>query len=291
MSTFQKIAIALDFSECDHFLLEFAKKYTEPEMLYFVHVIPELSILQKSFSNATQAMEKQKEIHSHILDLINDRIKECYQENIPVHKIEILEGKPYHALAHWIKNHSIDLLMVGKKLKSQHSGITSRKLARHLDIPVVFIPDHPVHQIEKILIPMDFSDFSTLALKHAMPWKQKYPEAQIDLLHIVSVLTADHYYGLSLNPGYNQTIIKEAEKEVLDYLAELEIDPQLLNIKITSADYHQIPYKIHEYIMNENPDLVIMGAKGHSLIENLLVGSVTEGFLDYREIIPILLIR
>ena len=49
----------------------------------------------------------------------------------------------------------------------------------------------------------------------------------------------------------------------------------------------------HLYDMSEEfqTDLIVMGAKGHSPIERLLLGSVVEKFIQINETIPTLIIR
>lgn len=48
---------------------------------------------------------------------------------------------------------------------------------------------------------------------------------------------------------------------------------------------------ILEFGRKEKVDFIIMGAKGHSKVENLLMGSVTEKLLTINDSIPTLVIK
>ena len=48
---------------------------------------------------------------------------------------------------------------------------------------------------------------------------------------------------------------------------------------------------IMEYAKTNNNDLVVMGAKGHTKVELLLMGSVTESFLQLNNSIPTLVVK
>lgn len=46
-----------------------------------------------------------------------------------------------------------------------------------------------------------------------------------------------------------------------------------------------------EYALATNIDFIIMGAKGHSKIKLLMMGSVAEGMLSSNKFLPTLIIR
>ena len=52
-----------------------------------------------------------------------------------------------------------------------------------------------------------------------------------------------------------------------------------------------IPHYIKEYAEENEVDFIVMGAKGHSKVELLLLGSVTEKLLSINNSIPTLIVK
>jgi nucleotide-binding universal stress UspA family protein len=138
---------------------------------------------------------------------------------------------------------------------------------------------------------MDFSDNSVRALEHAFAVKEQFPEAGIQVVHLIRTLTADHYYGLSQVSNYRAEAVQAARSSygnILEKLGESEADAPLVFL---DDNYGNVFRHLWEYTEEQQPDLVVMGAQGHSAMHHFLYGSVTEDFVDYCEGIPILVVR
>ena len=129
--------------------------------------------------------------------------------------------------------------------------------------------------LNKILVPVDFSPPSTLAVNHGAALARKF-RAKLSLLHVVDSPTALLY-----------TFPTEAEKVERQRREQAE---KMLPILISSEDRNDLDVRflvkageVEETIENavheENADVVVMGTHGRTLFGRLLIGSVTQGLL------------
>jgi len=130
-------------------------------------------------------------------------------------------------------------------------------------------------QINKILVPVDFSEYSDNALEYAIMWAESFG-AEITLLHVNTLFHEHHEYE-ELVKNY-QKLIEKHEKEVLEWLkshartiAARKVSVQYELLRSTSA-----PNSILLYLNNRDFDMVIMGTHGRTGLKHLLLGSVAE---------------
>jgi nucleotide-binding universal stress UspA family protein len=128
--------------------------------------------------------------------------------------------------------------------------------------------------IKKILVPIDFSDYSKSALKYAQEFS-KYFSAEIVLIYVVEpmVYPPDFSMGQIAIPTIDIELDKRA-KEELEKLARNEINPDTkfqIVIK-TGKPYVEIIQTASEL----DVDLIIIATHGHSGVEHILFGSTAE---------------
>lgn len=295
MKPIKRAVIALDLSDADRGILQMtnmARKLFDLSKLYFVHIIPDFATPR----NPDLEFHTKFTTDMPVDEAVEKKLKQAIQEHVKIRDseemaIDVIEGKPYRKLAHWAEVKDADLLVFGKKKKSSGSGITARRAARQVGCNLFLIPENPPSTINRILVPMDFSDNSVRALQGALLVQEQYPKAEIQVVHLIRTLTADHYYGLSQVAGYREEALLAARKAYDGILEDLEITESRAPIVFLDDHYGNVFRHLWEYTEEQQPDLVIMGAQGHSAIHNFLYGSVTEDFVDYCEGVPILVVR
>ena len=85
--------------------------------------------------------------------------------------------------------------------------------------------------------------------------------------------------------------IKEAEDKDRNTLEEAKIycENRAVNVK-TELLYGNIAETIIKYARTEQVDLIIVGTKGHGVLEELLMGSVTRNLVSLAHI-PVLVVK
>jgi len=130
------------------------------------------------------------------------------------------------------------------------------------------------NQINKILVPVDFSDYSKSSLRYAVNFS-KYFKAEMILIYVVEpvIYPPDFSMGQIAIPAIN-TEWDQRAKEELDKLAKSEIpgDVKVKTIIKTGKPFMEIIEAAEE----EDIDLIIIATHGHSGVEHILFGSTTE---------------
>ncbi|HLH31145.1 MAG TPA: universal stress protein [Terriglobia bacterium] len=130
-------------------------------------------------------------------------------------------------------------------------------------------------QIKKVLVPVDFSPPSTLAVNHGIALARKF-RAKLSLLHVVESPTALLY---TFPPGAEK--IEAQRKDQAEKMLPAMISPEdqddldaLFLVKTGDVE-DVIEVTAHE----EQADAVVLGTHGRGLFGRLFIGSVTQALL------------
>lgn len=129
-------------------------------------------------------------------------------------------------------------------------------------------------EIKKILVPIDFSDYSKNALKYAVNFSSQF-NADMILVYVIEpvIYPPDFSMGQIALPSVNTEWDLKA-KEELDKLSKSEIPPE---INVTTILKTGKPFfEIIETAAEENVDLIIIATHGHTGVEHILFGSTAE---------------
>jgi universal stress protein A len=147
---------------------------------------------------------------------------------------------------------------------------------------------HPSIQIQRILVPIDFSEHSKNALKYAVPFAEKF-KASIDLLYVVepAIYPADFSFGQIGFPNVEEELRTRGSEE-LENLLSKEIAGKVTSRKIVRTG--KPFYEINQYALEENISLIIIATHGHSGMEHILFGSTAEKVVR-KAPCPVLVVR
>jgi len=129
-------------------------------------------------------------------------------------------------------------------------------------------------QIEKILVPVDFSDYSKHALRYSVNFAQQF-DAELVLISVIEpmIYPADFSMGQVAIPATDQNLSERVEEE-LKNLDEKEIAGKVKSRRIIKSG--KPFYEINETAREEDVDLIIIATHGHTGVEHLLFGSTAE---------------
>jgi nucleotide-binding universal stress UspA family protein len=133
--------------------------------------------------------------------------------------------------------------------------------------------------MKKILVPVDFSKTSLIAVEVAFDIAKK-DGAELILLNVVEEATADSYRisGEWQSENWEDKIftyrLLEKAKKQLEKLVQ---EPRFSAVKITGELRLGNPFHGMNAIVSEHKvDLIVMGTKGHTKLEEMIIGTNTE---------------
>jgi universal stress protein A len=142
--------------------------------------------------------------------------------------------------------------------------------------------------INRILVPIDFSDHSKRALEYAIPFAEQFT-ASIDLIYVVepTMYPADFSFGQVGFPNVEDELRKRGAEE-LDELIGNEIAGRIPAIKVirTGKPF----YEIDQYAEETGIDLIIISTHGHTGVDHILFGSTAEKVVRHAPC-PVLVVR
>lgn len=140
--------------------------------------------------------------------------------------------------------------------------------------------------MKKILVPIDFSEYSENALKAAASLAKKY-NSEIIALHLLGM--SDAYLSKSDNEE-NQKILlfmQLAKRRFDEFLDK----PYLKDVKLKDTINEFMRFEdINDVAQKEQADLIVMGSHGATGLKEVFVGSNTEKVVRTSEI-PVLVVK
>jgi nucleotide-binding universal stress UspA family protein len=127
---------------------------------------------------------------------------------------------------------------------------------------------------KKILVPIDFSEYSLQALKYVADFAKVF-DSEVLLIYVVEpiIYPPDLSIGQIALPTLNYQVDEKA-KEELDRVAKEELDP---NTTVQTIVKLGKPYlEILEVAKVEDVDLIIISTHGHTGVEQILFGSTAD---------------
>lgn len=135
-----------------------------------------------------------------------------------------------------------------------------------------------MHKIEKILVPIDFSENSRVALEYAI-FEATHHRAAIDIMHVYFSprhLSPEMLLDLpqDVKKAMAAHLRKKAEEAMTVFLGALNI-PEELELK-QRLEIGRPMRTIVAIAKRDGHDLIVMGTRGQNRLKNLFLGSVAE---------------
>ncbi len=152
--------------------------------------------------------------------------------------------------------------------------------------------------VQRILVPIDFSDYSVNACRYAIGLAEKL-NAEIKLMHVYynpvvnsMPLTDTYYYQVNMDEIIREIELR-AKTSMEQFYADLKEKIEIDNIQGVKLDYMLVRGIASEEIIAKSeeykPDVIIIGTRGQGERENDLIGSVTAKIIEDAKV-PVLVI-
>ena len=147
-------------------------------------------------------------------------------------------------------------------------------------------------KIEKILVPVDFSENSEKAIQYGVEMARDR-NAGVTFLHVVNQRIVDAVQELNIR-GYKGDFVDAVRKLMKDRANDLEKFVPADWIEGIESEFLIRKGKPSEQIIKtakeQGIDLIIIGSQGHSALAAILVGSVAQDVVHHAPC-PVLIVR
>ncbi|MEO1052218.1 MAG: universal stress protein [Bacteroidota bacterium] len=287
MFLYKRILVGLDHTDLDITLIRYASylvQLFEATDVYFYHVVK-----PEEIPEGVKGFLKQEPLNiQDIENQLKGAISTHYNSKLP-YKIFVEEGNPTEKLLRWSSSNEVELIMVGRKMNSKGSGILPGKLAKLSHCSVLQVPEDSIPDVSNILVPIDFSDYSRMALEEAIGISGK-TSATIHCQHVYKVPTGYHYSGKSYRE-FADIMKKNAEKDMTIFLKKNKLEEYPLENHFVLGQDHDLSEKIYGFAQVKKTDMIVVGSKGRTAVAALLLGSLAEKLMIMENDIPLLIVK
>jgi nucleotide-binding universal stress UspA family protein len=263
------------------------KKYDAK--LVLVHVTPDLNKLLEHNETALDVKALQKSNIRYARERLVDLVKE-----LPIaYEIIIGQGSPADEISRHASNYKVDLVITATHgeagFKRFLLGSVTEKLIKTLHCPLFvlppqahdFMPPPAVEmKLKKILVGCDFSPDSKLALDYALSLAQEF-QAELHLTHVIKPSLYKNE-----REGINQ-LRDRLERQLDTMVSDASRDGCIAKTALLDGE----PYiALVDYAKEQAVNMIVLGIRGHTLWEKLMVGSTTDRLIRHAPI-PVLAVR
>lgn len=289
--------IALELGETDQSILKyfnFLSRQVPVSSAYFMHVLPYFEDQTSVFTDEKNSISGDFKLNEKIISDLEKKVKKSVAKEKEIFvEYELKEGDPLEELLSTANSLKADLVVIGQSKKKKDHGILAKNLARKTNGNALVVPEEAKAAIHSILVPIDFSQNSIRSLQTAVRLKKRLKKpVELVCLNIYSLPNMSFYETARPLKKFKSMIegnIRDAFEVFLStYIPD---DKNEVSIALYEKTFPGTARYIMEYAKANKNDLVVMGAKGHTKVELLLMGSVTESFLHLNNTIPTLIVK
>jgi nucleotide-binding universal stress UspA family protein len=300
MLNIRKILFPTDFSDCSKQALGHAVKLAQ-EHRSELHILHAIVLHEDDPHNSTHDHLDLSKIRGVLEELATKRLGALiHDSDIPdlvlkqVHRRDISAVPP---IVDYVREEDVDLIVMGthgrRGVRKLLLGSVANEVTRLAQCSVLTVRGKgdraPVHDIDRVLVPVDFSEPGKEALAVACNVASTYG-AELQLVHVVPEVLHPAFYNMGV------TRINDLEKDAFQ-----GVESALRELLARTGDCQGAPaecnvleghpgHEIVRFSRDRESDLIVMATHGLTGIKHLLMGSTTEKVLAGAEC-PVLVVK
>jgi nucleotide-binding universal stress UspA family protein len=212
---------------------------------------------------------------------------------LPIVQEQIESARPAETILAYADDNDIDLVVMGthgrRGVDRMLFGSVTEEVVRKVACPALTVRADaeaaPGQAVRRLLVPIDFSDASGVAIDHAKEIALTYG-AEIDLLHVVDEPTFPAAYGDDLARFPTEEVLDRVETQ-LATMARNDIGYEHVQVAARTGSPAGV---ILDYIDEKDIDFVVIASHGRTGLDRMLLGSITERVLR-RSPTPVFVVK
>ena len=227
------------------------------------------------------------DLQTQSIETAQERIEILMQSQSVPSEAVVSTGPPADEIARVVKDREIDLAIAATHgrtgLKRFILGSVTERLMRSLKCPLLVVRESPPElmpdpvrglRFNRILVGCDFSPAANAALEYGVNLAQEF-EAELHLIHVLEPQVYSDILVTALDEEHGDT---GDIKDKLDRRLSDLITPEVMNwCRVKTAVTEGRPFEaITGYAGEKGIDLIVLGVRGHGVVETLFLGSTTD---------------
>lgn len=293
-----RILCATDFSDLSNQTIPFgialAKAYNAH--LFVCHIV-ELPFAAMNGEVQMDPIDQQ----NRMMTFAQEQLAQLFEKESIAWEPMVSIGHTADEISRIVDKNRIDLVISATHgrsgLKRLLLGSVTERLMRILSSPLLIIKGYEEDQVgatetvfppRRILVGCDFSSDSRLAFQYGLAMAQEF-EAELHLVHVVEPPVYQNVLVSSAAPGErSRESILDQLTDKLDRMVPLEVR-NWCDLKTTLRE-GKPDEELTRYAEVNDIELIVLGVRGHGLVESLFIGSTTDR-VARRAPCPVLSVR
>lgn len=289
--------VGLEMSTSDKPLLEYLR-FLQTKLPFracrFLHVVPRFDLYQYMDVDAERPIAGQYAMsEAFVNEMAASIIKHLSPPSNEVIDYQVQEGNPLESLLEEAQDTKADLVIIGQKASATSHGILARNIVRKSTTNALVVPEKTFPRLDAILVPVDFSSHSAKALQTAVAINAQLQKPVKIIAVNVYQLPDMRAFTINKTEGQFRKMVKADRTEAFNTFINSHVGEGREHVftYLLEQDSPGTANYLMDFAMENNFDLIVMGAKGHSRVERLLLGSVTERLMTINDSIATLIVR
>jgi nucleotide-binding universal stress UspA family protein len=292
MEKINHILVCADLTEMDDFLIRYADylvEHTNAKKIFFLHLLQRYDLPSEILD---EFPDFQKPISKIIQEELEEHVNQAFQqkEKIAVEAV-VKEGFKSDTLLQFMRDQKINLTLFGKKVGYDGTGALPRRVAPLTPSSVILVSETVTPRINKILVRVDFSKMSEIAMKTAIELAE-YTGAQVVALNAYRI-PISHFpqYKPEDEKRLQQKMSKHGEKEYEKFMKKLKLDSKKIPCTFVFDKHYNEAHLLYHHGLVNQVDLIMIGSKVKSELANVVLDRTSEDLADVEKNIPVMIVK
>ena len=286
MLEIKKILYPTDFSTCAGLAMPHTVQLAERHGAE-LHIFHTLVIHEADPGDAVHHLPNMEELYKALEEHAESQMRAATDEHgspgFTIKRAQLRGISAAGGILDYAAENDIDLIVMGthgrRGIRRLLLGSVAEEVVRLAPCPVMTVPERaargtPAAQIQRIVVPVDFSDYARIALTYALELAALY-EARLYPLHVVDEVIYPDFYPPIMPSGGSVT--EELRDQSIQRLRTLVAEAGAAGF---TEDVHvragRAAPEIADFAAEQAADLIVIASHGLTGISHMLLGSVTE---------------
>ena len=288
MNTSKHWLVCLDLTKMDEIIVgytSFLTTLTKPDTITFLHVIDSGPTAMEIIEQFPEVGNK-KEFEEIVRNEMEEEVGRHFSDSSININFDIQEGKPTTQIIDDVNRLKPDLLIVGKKVGYMGEGVMPKRILKYVPASILFVPENCRYSLDKILVPVDFSEQSANALKKSLELVKEHG-GEVIAQHVYEYRA--QFFPYMLADDEKDEFDQEVEKKKDKFVEKYGIPPEV-KFAMTVHSSGKLADTVYEQSISEQADLITLATKVKKL-PIFIQHDFTDKMVNYAFGIPILVLK